>query len=484
MKTRFNCIKKIAFYFGLLLLIGLFSCREDDQSIDRADLEKLYDQNSNLKREFGRALVNAMKESKMLRSVLKTEALKMFDNDYDVLYVLIKDKRLENGSVEELMAKHLGGKEKLDEIISQYPTLTIFVPELPNHSFSAELWNTHDVPAVAIWTGKRSGVGGVPFIKTNGHEDVVPREYIPAFPILVIKDNERVIALNDKNHKWFSQLETKTVYNGGWVRLKFWNNVFDPLKTIIERKKQGSNLDPKLKKAYEMYKNAYGWHRDYIYYNITPSDTIGQYNNEYKEYIETFSMDGDPEVMYKVINHGNYWTDGFFEFAVSTTISSKHDIGQIITVLSVCSDDLFTIEYKRLGNRFRPSAVSVKTASVHLPLFGWKLEEYCSGIKLHVDEVDLPKIATRTENRRVGYATNFSINPTSGFLEKTGFGAGLLDVKTKTYEVAYFKTSDFLGETIIEFSDAVVLSDNLSPYFAKEYSTGACKVGVAPVKIN
>ena len=485
MKTFFNFIKKITLYVGLLILIELSSCREDDQSIN-VDIESLYDQEPNLKREFGRALLNAMKESKMLRSVLKTEALKMFDKDYDVLYYSIEDKLLENNiSVKELMAKHLGGRQKLNEILLQSPTLTIFVPELPNHSFSAELWNTHDVPAVAIWTGKRSGVGGVPFIKTNGHEDAIPREYIPAFPILVIKDNERVVALNDKNHKWFSQLETKTVYNGGWVRLKFWNKDFDPSKKPIDRKKQGSGLDPKIKKAYEIYKNDYGWHRDYIYYDITPSDTIGQYNNEYKEYIETFSMDGDPEVMYKVINHGNYWTDGFFEFAVSTTISSKHDIGQIITVLSVCSDDLFTIKYKRLGNRFRPSAVSVKTASVHLPLFGWKLEEYCSGIKLHVDEVDLPKIATRTENRRVGYATNFSINPTSGFLEKTGFGAGLLDVKTKTYEVAYFKTSDFLGETIIEFSDAaVVLSDNLSPYFAREYSTGACKVGVAPVKIN
>ena len=477
---------KHLFFIGLMTLVGLYSCNNDDQSIDRADLEKLYDQNSNLKREFGRALLNAMKESKMLRSVLKTEALKMFDKDYDVLYYSIEDKLLEHGSVEELMAKHLGGKEKLDEIISQYPTLTIFVPELPNHSFSAELWNTQTVPAVAIRTRISNDV---PFIHMNGTEDIILAKYTPGFPILVIKDNERVVALNDENHKWFSQLETKTVYNGGWVRLKFWNNAFDPSKTPIDQKKR-LDFDPKVKKAYEIYKNVYGFQRDYIYYNITPSDTIGQYNNEYKEYITSFSMRGQhPEIaLSKIANQTRYsggvssaWTDGFFEFAVIADVNGKNTGAQTTAVFPVRSDDLFTIEYERLGDRFRPLTVSLKTAEVCVPFFAWKLEEYSSAIKLRFEEVDLRKIVMRTETRTVGHATNFSFNTTSGLLEKIGLGTGLTEAENKTYEIAYFKINDFLGEAIINFADDVLIGDGT---ITIEYSTGLCKFSVMPLKVE
>ena len=474
---------KNIFFIGLATLLVLYSCNNDDQSIGRIDIESLYDQDSNLKREFGKALIGAMKQSKALRELLKTEALKMFDKEYDVLYLLIKDKQLENTSVEELLTKHLGGKEKLDEIISQYPTLTILVPELPNNSFSAKLWDSESmIPAVAIQRGKRVGMGGVPFIKANGSEDVIARDYIPAFPILVIKVNERVVASSNTNHKWFNKLETRTLYNsGGRPTLKFWNNAFDPSKTPKEMGKQDNGLDPKLIDAYNIYKDAYGWHRDYIYYGITPSHPNGQFSNEYKEYIKSFSLVGQADNSYNKVNPENYWTDGLFEFVVVANVNGKNSGAQKTTVVSVDADDLFTIQYNRSGNRFRPSVTSLKTASVDLPLFSWDLEEYCSGIKLEVYEVDLPEIITVTEIRSVGYAANFKSN------EKVGLalGASKLEIKTKTYALTtYPAKSNFFGEVIVNYADKVIIGKNGSSYTTRVYSTGYLKLGVAPVKVQ
>ena len=509
MKTLFNFIKKHTIYSSLLVLIGIFSCHDDDRSLDgdsKVDdvnnVEIRYNKQPNLKKEFAKALLNAMKESKMLRDLLKTEALKMFNKEYDVLYLLIKDKQLENASVEELIAKHLGGKAKLDQIISQNPTLTILVPELPEKSFSAELWDTeNDVPAVAIRIRESSGV---PFIDVDGTEDIIPSGYTPGFPILVIKDNERVTASTSSgrsHRRGLNQAQTRTVYNDGQITLKFWHNDFDNSIKPVDKEfidisdilddiiNDGIFLPPKkLGEAYNIYKNANGWQRDYIYYGITPSNRKGQYNNEYKEYIETFSMDADPEIAFKKIyDQESDWTDGSLEFKISTNINSKNGVGeQLINVLYIKPDKLFEFKRIRIGNfwhhYWKKIPVSLKTVYVHKPLFHWKLENYSPAIKMSVEEVDLSETYTRSETRTVEFATNFSIDSTEGVLEKVGlkFGASRTERQTQTNQISYTKEGDFLGQTIIEFSDDVITDENYYPYFIRKYSTGVCKLGVTP----
>ena len=503
--------KKHTLYAGLLILFGLTSCYDHDRSLEEdstnkasnaGTVESVYDQKSNLKREFGKALIQAMKESQMLRDLLKTEALKMFNKEYDVLYLLIKDKRLENTSVEELMVKHLGGKEKLDEIISQNPTLTILVPELPNESFSAELWDTqNEVPAVAIRT---STSNDVPFITADGTEDVIPGKYTPAFPILVLKENERVIAStsNARSYKQFSQLKTREVYNRDGLTLKLWDNAFDhSIKSPVETKRAARYTDSKVREAYNIYKHANGWHRDYIYYNITPSNPNGEYRDYYKEHITSFSMVGDPIGAYIKISDqvedpkahtfsnspSSFWTDGKFDFKVIANVNSKNAGAQITSSFSVDPTDIFSFTYICAGEGgLRICAitdVSLKTMSLSVPLFSWKLEEYSPTVKFSFEEIDLSETHTITESRTMQYAANFSINPKTGFLEKIGlkFGAKRTEKQTQTYQIIYKKENDFLGEAIVDFSNKVLLGDGT---ITREYRTGYYKFTLEPRRVQ
>ncbi|WP_152572110.1 hypothetical protein [Jejuia pallidilutea] len=117
-----------------------------------------------LKVDFGRAFAQALKESPELRQFIKQEALKQFNKDYDVLYNLVKHKpvsgkpstRQKNGSVNSLdglMQNYFEEKGTLDDIQSQLPLLTVFVPKLPENSFSAESWDPNDpsqIPVVGV----------------------------------------------------------------------------------------------------------------------------------------------------------------------------------------------------------------------------------------------------------------------------------------------------------------------------------------------
>ena len=450
-----------------------------------------------------------MKESKKLRDLLKAEALKMFNKEYDVLYLLIKDKKLENNiRVDEIIAKHLGGKEKLDEIIFKNPTLTILIPELPNNSFSAKLWNAQsDIPAIAIRTNKTGAGGGIPFIKTDGTESIIPMEYTPGFPILVIKDNERVVISNSRsrNYKGFNQIKTRTLYNSDGIKLEFWSNAFDNSIKHIGRKRNVLYPDSKLKDAYNIYKYADGWQRDYIYYNITPYSPNGHYRYNYKEYITSFSMEGDPVNAYykiadqtsdpnindKIRDIANSWTDGYFEFRIITNVNSKNSVGeQLINGITVNPNDLFHLTYKRkrywlFWHKYHLTNISLKTLSINLPLFNWRLEDHSSTIKFSIEEVDLTETFRQKETRTAQFATNFSVNPEEGIMEKIGlkFGGKKSETKTQTTQITYTKESDFLGEAIVNFADDVLIGEGNS-IAIREYSTGLCKFSVEPIRVQ
>lgn len=52
------------------------------------------DENGQLKMKFAESLAKALFANKDLRRLVKEEALKKFDKDYDVIYQLVKNKRI------------------------------------------------------------------------------------------------------------------------------------------------------------------------------------------------------------------------------------------------------------------------------------------------------------------------------------------------------------------------------------------------------
>lgn len=99
-----------------------------EESYDEIDL-------NSLKSEFSFALARVLNESEGVRKLIKEEAIKQFDYDYDVLYMLVKDKKLSGGgTLEEFLSKYMS-KENLLALYKEMPTLTVFVPVLPMISF-------------------------------------------------------------------------------------------------------------------------------------------------------------------------------------------------------------------------------------------------------------------------------------------------------------------------------------------------------------
>lgn len=213
---------------GLLLTLGLLlnSCQNEDfnsqnQSSNivsekpEISFESInFNENGKLKLKFAEAFSNALIANRDVRRLVKEEALKQFDKDYDVLYALVKNQSLtpteylktnSNKTSKNLLQKSanaltlreallpfFSSEAELLEIEQKLPLLTIFVPELPLGYFSAETWDINDetqIPDVAL---RLTNTNDIPVIGKDGEKYVIEAELTPGFPIVVIKDNERV----------------------------------------------------------------------------------------------------------------------------------------------------------------------------------------------------------------------------------------------------------------------------------------------------
>lgn len=150
-------MRKIFLFF--MILISFVSCSSEilndnlSGSVNKTTLSIENDtiKSHELLEDFSKALSSALNSSVELRRLIKDEALKMFDYDYDVLYLSINTYKLSSGkTVDELMELYID-TSKLELVKQKYPTLTIFVPVLPDNSFSAESWNPEDeIPYTAL----------------------------------------------------------------------------------------------------------------------------------------------------------------------------------------------------------------------------------------------------------------------------------------------------------------------------------------------
>ena len=511
--------------FSFFYLLTLSSCDNQNESVDpttkeksELKVEKLYDADSNLKREFGKALVKSLNESKALRDLIKNESLKMFDNDYDVLYQTIKDEKLENNvTVRQSLIKNLGNEGLLNQIEINNPTLTIFVPELPENSFSAEVWDTQtQIPAVAI---RLITSNDVPIINQDGTEDIIEAKYIPAFPVIVLKNNERIVSSNNSTSK---NIKTSLVSRINGLDYKFLDDCFDKsknLKNQASRTVNSAALDSKVITAYNTYTgaNVDGWQRDYIYYNITPGTPKGPFKYDFQETITSFSLQGDPTAAYNTIadqtgdpkfpesavgdaNGGNFvmggsWTGGNFEFKIRIIVNGKNGIGtEIIKYFTATGNDLFDCTYVR-GQKagifrywYHRKINSLKSINLNIPIFNWDLDQYASTIKIDIEEVDLTETTILTESRSVEFASNFGVEVSGGYEEyvKVGlkYGTSQKVVKTSTIQRTFTQGNDLLGDVIVNFADNVIIGTTGSTYTTREYSSGLYSITVEPTRVQ
>lgn len=514
---------------SVLSLALITSCQRVElieQSSSISETESLMsraDSNNNkelLKEQFAFALMNVLNKSPKLREIIKAEALTMFNKDYEVLVHKLKNVKLENGiTFEENINQSAKEKFSLSSLLYLEPTLTIMVPELPEGTFSAKSWEPYsEVPAIAIRTDMY-GKEGIPMISPELEKGIIPHEAIPGFPVLVVKNNERVVS--QKEYPNFGALETDIAYKDEGIVLKFLTNDFSNKtdNTNGTTQRITSTIDPKISEAYHIYEqqhsNVNGWHRDYIYYNITPASPNGSFKYDFQEHITTFRLSGDPMRAYEKItdqndprfNNGHrinrsHWTGGHFEFRVSTIINAKNGVGsELVNGFTVSPNDLFHLEYEVFSTGtwfwkkryFRLKNISLKTLNINLPLINWDLEQYSTAIRINIEEVDDTTTITESESTSSDFATNFGLDVT-GVLSKLGLKFGVSQKQSRSHSIQFTKTlsSDPLGNAIVNFADKVIIKKRTRKnwimgggnWVTRDYTTGHCEISVEPKRVQ
>ena len=500
----------------LTTLSFLYSCKNDDEfNKENSDVKNRVEnlsQKDELKQEFSKALAKALANNVELRKFIKEEALKMFDNDYDILYQIVKDEKIGDSSFRDIILEYYDKKENLNFLEQYYPTLTIFVPELPLNTFSAKKWNAeNEIPLVAYTL---IGVYDIPIVDSTGEITFLKGEYIPSFPVVVVKENERVrVSSSDSRERRNSEINTKL------YKFEFLDDSFNGALTNLNSRSSNTStvtIDDKLIRAYEIYRNTDGWQRDYIYYDITPSENRGQFKYNYMEHLTSFRLNnarvlrkisdqtGDPILNENYSNSKLFkniarapWTGGYFEFRVNILLNAKNGVGTSIDkYFSVKPEDLYVAKYREHRAPFRQiiymlDNLTPKVVPLNIGLFNWDLNEYASSVKIFIEEVDLTEELSTTDTRTVEFATNFGIDPSAGFLKKIGlkFGASMKDTRTTTTTYKVTKESDQLGDVIINFADnfLINLPGSRNPngiYHPREYDSGDYTITVQPKRVQ
>ncbi|MHA3787562.1 hypothetical protein ACX0HA_05065 [Flavobacterium hauense] len=510
MKKRLLCL-------AILSMTALISCdKEMDSernnsvvSTKSKDFDRFFTNKKDIdKKMFSKALVSSLNQSVLLRTLIKEEALKEFNNDTEVLFVLIKDMPLENGTVFELVGNNIeGGKQKLQDIITNDPELTILVPTLPEESFSAEIWDVNgEVPSVAI---RLDITNDVPIVWNSGEVEVIPAAEIPGFPVLVVKDNERLISRTNTPN--FDDINTNIAYQENGIVLKFMDDEFDAkVKPKSYMYSSFKRVDERLIKADSIYKGKDGWERDYIYYGIDgdgPGDTHdGPMSFDFKESIGDFGMEGDPWTAYSLVSDQigdpnvnpdlgsgdwNHWTDNQYEFKVKILINSSQGAGaETVRILPIRPDDLFELTYQRHVRNFlwwskttyTLEDISCKYMYVNKHVITWDLQNKSAEWKFIIEEVDIPTTTVIQESNTAKIATNFSLDDVKLGIK---FGVSGEASNTQTITRTYTQGNDELGDQIVSFGEDVIIGQRTTWLFGtryrfKQYSTGAVRFTLEP----
>jgi len=503
--------------YYLMILALLFSCKKE-RNQEQSALNMEPSKKQNAKVIFSRVLAIALEKEPNLRLFIRNEALKQFDMDNDVLFQMVKDEKITpDQTFYQIMSKYSQSKATLDSVINSLPTLTIMVPELPN--FTPISWKTEsEIPQVAI-SPENKNFRDIDLYNSKGEITKIAYGAIPNFPVVVVKENERVnVSVNniDKSPISATLLRTSVESNQSNflskdnMKFSFSNEAFNGIERSSLIKPSLSNvsklaltnenkisrvvdvnltnqpnaIDPSVIEAFNI---NLDWHRDYIYYGLNPNLGIdkGKFNNRMIEHIVSIRMkDGnytrisdqaeDPTVSEQWVQprpeRGGYvtnWTDGYFDIRISILINAKNGAGtQLNKVISARGSDLYDIKYRTEGVPGRPGSTQLrfdgltpKDYILNEPIVAWNLENYGAAWKFIVSEYDPSEEIITTFNESTKFATNFNYEIGFGEKVKVGYKFGITQETTSssTYQYKTTRGSDELGEGILEFGSPIIL---------------------------
>ena len=215
MKRTYNLSIFLRGFVVLIFSVMILNCceRDENSTVKNTDTENLFEKNPyNLDmQDFSLAVAAAVRENADFRKILSSEALKMFDGDYDVLMSDIMDRKVTPAvddaksdgviiSVRDLLQSHLkpsqvlSGKKSatmaIDELTEKYPYLQISIP------VNAEEWDAGEyIPDVTFIPSdyEENITKEVLAYSPEGEPFALDAVNPPDHPVIVISMNERVL---------------------------------------------------------------------------------------------------------------------------------------------------------------------------------------------------------------------------------------------------------------------------------------------------
>lgn len=523
-----------ALSFAIMLTV---SCNEDqlDNEVKTIDIKTVDLQKAAiLKEKFAISLAKALDDNQGLRQFIKEEALKKINKDFDVIYQVVKNQTLTSSysrssssqSIRDILLPYFLNEAELLEIENALPLLTIFVPDLQDGSFSAVNWNTtNQIPLVAV---RSHLTNDVKIINSLGEQNMLPAEFMPDFPVVVVKDNERIIS--SMNLTQFNSLDTQIITNSNSsVQLRFLDDNFDgtggvytpqPILTPGLTLSRISQFEINSYNAFANFAQG-GWQRDFIYYGLTPTNTVGFKNPNYREHVTYFKLLGPPTSAYQGIatsqdpnlmptvfgtnpNVTAAWTDGSFEFKVFNQYGAKASNVDASEVKGFYAEpnDLFEISYVPASTNFlvglvlkRPVITATKSIDFfnggykgqRLEFVSWSLHDFSYMWKIVFEEVDVPTTQEFNKTESNKYNANIGIDISTGDKVKYGlkFGASAEQNLSFSYKETKTDVSDFLGQTVINFEDNVInINPSTNTFEPRKFSTGKVEFEFRPVRVQ
>lgn len=520
-------MKKLNYLIVMLaFLILIVSCDDNElgQAIQNEDVsaEIAKMDKTEAQKEFAQLLSKAVFENQALRALMKEEALKQFDKDYDVFYPLIKNKEVEDGkTVRDLLLSYCDDKQKLSRIEETLPLLNIYVPDFSLfHDFTAENWDVSDNEiAVTPLTDnfERIFYGNGEILFTLG-----PQE-IPGFPCLVVKDNDRLTVRNNS--------KTRSTLN--FTDYEFIDSEFDgSIKSGIESQSTTRwspydwDVDDEIVNPSSVVRDAFlhfgtdpvYWQRDYIYYGMTKNNPKnGQFNPQIREYIhkikihpsvlstisdqndpnhttvEVKSDDRDPLTWAQIVDR--IWTDGNFEFKFYVYTGRRDGTSTLepnVRMYNVSPKELFRINKVKHrikgGGLFHRDRHTYWIESMNdvegvwhplrnggLQLEQWDIANGSMSMTIRIEENDPSQTIEKETTISTKYANshNFKVDVgLGGIIEKIvkldlSYGYTGQNETNKTERIKWTTTlnSDPMGTVTFYFSDPVLKGYQYYPGF-------------------
>lgn len=539
--TNINIMRKEV-YLLLLVVATVLGCKKEEclsspndgvSAIDTYSKQDAY-------KDFAVIFSKAIAEEQSLRDFIKSEALEMYDFDYDVFFPWVKEEFIDGSRSFENILSYYDEDGKLQKILNTLPKLTIMVPDWSwIGAFGIEDWDISDSEVLVGTAGDE--IGHDLYFKGEKVLHLNDCEYLSC-PVLIVKENERMTVsaqtkagepVFDFAYPEFDNTVSTKGREWGYQTVNLYPEVLTDFVPL-------SDIDTGLVSSVEKWRKENlpnACQRDYFCYGMSKDNPdSGSFNNSIREQLYRFRLspslyytiadqDGDPTLseMKEFVGKNNVptwqqlkemaWSDGAYEFNFQFYFGNEKSTAALLvsphfTVFGKNAFELTQVQEKYLHQTwlqkgiyqysFEPEDLISKWIypEVNYYLPEWDITSCSNNIFVNVLEVDGTEKDTVYKTATYTYSHNFktTINGEyTGKRIKTSLGVSSdkneQSSETVTISTEYVKGSDDLGLGKLDYMQRILnnpsINNNVEGYSVNSINiSGSLFITLIPTDIS